>query len=145
MTKYAVLCPHSADLATPFGLDWAIKLFGSEAIASLPVRTVGKNKGSPKGFVHWRKATVPGYCREVGHALAAGQLADAWIGQGIFSTRDQAMCGFWLGRVQLLAAGAAAQCFFAEGRARHAAEMQRYADRLAEEVAELAREREAAL
>jgi hypothetical protein len=46
---YAMLETKSADLATEFGLDWATKLFGAEAIASLPVRTSGKNKGKPKG------------------------------------------------------------------------------------------------
>jgi hypothetical protein len=103
MAKYAVLCPKSADLASEFGLSWATKLFGAEAIASLPVRLAGKNKGKPKGFVIWRKAIVPGWCREVSTPLAVGGFADAWIGAGPFSTRDGALIGQWHGRMQPLA------------------------------------------
>lgn len=114
----AHLATKSADLASEFGLDWATKLFGAEAIASLPVRAAGKNKGKPKGFVIWRKATVAGYCQEVSTPLAVGQLADAWIGAGALSLRGSAMLGQWLGRWQPLAASASAGCFFEDGRAR---------------------------
>jgi hypothetical protein len=103
MAKYAVLCPKSAGLETEFGLSWATTIFGAEAIASLPIRTVGKNKGAPKGYVIWRKAIVPGWCREVSSPLAVGSLADAWIGAGPFSTRDSALVGKWYGRMQPLA------------------------------------------
>lgn len=132
---YAVLETKSADLATAFGLEWATKLFGEEAIASLPVRKSGKNKGAPKGFVIWRKATVAGWCREVFAPLGVGQLADAWIGLGFCTPRGAAMEGQWLGRRQTLAASASAGGFFEEGRARDGAERaKRESDWLAEKA-----------
>lgn len=131
---YAMLETKSADLATDFGLEWATKLFGAEAIASLPVRSSGKNKGAPKGFVIWRKAMIGGWCREFGTPLATGQFADAWIGAGPLSTRETAVTGQWFGRKQSLAATASAGFFFEEGRAREAA-------RQAKDAAERAAER----
>lgn len=128
-TKYA-------DLATDFGRDWATKLFGEDAIASLPVRATGKNKGAPKGFVIWRKAMTAGYCREVCGPLAQGQMADAWIGFGPLSHRSDAIIGNWLGRMQALAASASAGAFFEEGRARRAAEDARNRADLAAMLAE---------
>ncbi len=119
---YARLETKTADLATEFGREWATKLFGAEAVASLPVRTIGKNKGTPKGFVIWRKATSGGYCRECCAPRAVGQLVDAWIGAGSFTLRSGAERGQWLGRVQTLACSATAGYLFDEGRARHAAE-----------------------
>lgn len=133
MPKYATLVWRQAALSSEFGLKWAIELFGDEAIASLPVLKTGKNKGQRKGFVHWRKAATSGYCRETGHGVKVGQFVDAWIGEGHFTARDNAMQGQWLGRVQSLAASASAGAFFREGRDRHAAEMARWeADRRAE-------------
>lgn len=119
------LCTRSADLATDVGLAWATKLFGEEAIASLPIRATGKNKGKPKGFVIWRKALNPGYCREVCGPLAVGQIADAWIGAGSLTLRSAAVYGQWLGRSQPLAASASAGAFFADGRDKHAQEQAR--------------------
>ena len=109
--RYATLELRYADLATDFGLEWAIRLFGRKAIASLPIRTVGKNKGKPKGYVIWRKAATSGYCREVCSPLAVGQLADAWIGEGPYSPRGSVE-GEWQGRIQPLSASASAGCFF---------------------------------
>lgn len=139
--SYAQLETRNADLATDFGLEWATKLFGADAIASLSIRTVGKNKGKPKGFVIWRKATVAGYCRDVQGPLAVGQLADAWIGRGCFSNRSDAVYGQWLGRSQSLAASASLGYFFDAGRARWAAERARADADRAEEIAEYKRER----
>lgn len=134
----------SADLATDFGIEWATKLFGEEAIASLPVRASGKNKGKPKGFVIWRNATVAGYCREVSTPLKVGQLADAWIGIGRDSPRQNAVSGKWMGRVEKLSASVSAGVFFAEGRARHAAELAQEEERQKEFAEELRQEREQA-
>jgi hypothetical protein len=132
---YAALETKSADLATAFGLEWATKLFGEEAIASLPVRKSGKNKGAPKGFVIWRKATTSGWCREVEGPLGVGQLADAWIGMGFCTPRGAATAGQWLGRRQTLAASVSAGGFFEAGRARYAAERaKRESDWLAEKA-----------
>lgn len=119
MTKYATLETKHADLATEFGLDWATQLFGEEAIASLPKRMTGKNKGAPKGFVLWRKALTSGWCRERSHAVAPGQLVEALIGECPLSSCG--VQGFWLGRFQELSAGACARVFFEDGRAREAA------------------------
>lgn len=124
MTRtYARLETKSADLATEFGLEWATKLFGADAIASLPVRASGKNKGAPKGFVIWRKAVTAGYCREVLSPIAVGQLADAWIGAGFCSTRGDAMVGRWMGRTETLALSR--HYLFEDGRERRAAEIAR--------------------
>jgi len=123
---------YSAELASDFGLKWATDLFGEEAIASLPVRAAGKNKGKPKGFVIWRKAITAGYDRGTQQAYAAGNMVDAWIGAGMFSTRGNAVQGKWLGRVQPLAASNSAGCFFEKGRERAAQEraesLARYAE-----------------
>lgn len=128
-----------ADLSTQFGLEWATKLFGAEAIASLPVRQAGKNKGAPKGFIIWRKALESGYCRECCSPVRAGQLVDAWIGVGYYSARSDAVCGNWLGRVQPMGCSASAGYFFEDGRARHAAEQARQRADEAERNAEFDR------
>lgn len=138
MSKYAVLAPKSAGLETEFGRQWAEKLFGAEAIASLPVRTAGKNKGAPKGFVIWRKAVVAGYSREVQSPLAVDQLADAWIGAGAFSARSDALVGLWAGRMQALA-GSKSMLF--GGAERMAAEAEAIRAR---ELAEIRAEQQAA-
>lgn len=123
MASYGTLETKFADLATDFGLEWATKLFGEEAIASLPVRASGKNKGKPKGYVIWRKCVVAGYCRDVCSPLAVGNLADAWIGTGAYTSRSDAVCGKWLGRVQPM--GGSRIFMFEDGRAREAARQER--------------------
>jgi hypothetical protein len=137
MKTYAVLETKSADLASDFGLSWATALFGEEAIASLDVRKSGKNKGCPKGFVIWRKARNSGWSRDFQMVVYSGKLVDAWIGRDSQSPREYAVCGRWLGRIQPLAASAAAMCFFEEGRERHAREIERENKRNAEIYAEL--------
>jgi hypothetical protein len=137
MPKYVSLHHKAADLSTPFGLEWATKLFGEEAIASLPVKLAGKHKGSPKGFICWRKAAESGYCRECMSPVRAGQLVDAWIGAGYFSARSDALSGMWLGRMQSLAASAPAGFFFDEGRAREATRQAADAARWEEEKADM--------
>jgi hypothetical protein len=120
MANYAQLETRHADLATEFGREWATKLFGAEAIASLPVRASGKNKGAPKGFIIWRTATAAGYCQECCCPLDVGGFCDAWIGTGPLSPRGS-VDGQWLGRRQALAASFSAGYFYEEGRAREAA------------------------
>lgn len=92
----------SADLATDFGYAYAVRLFGQEAIDSLPVRTVGKNKGRPKGFVIWKKTTEAGWHPNVSGGVGAGIVVRAWIGAGPFSGESDALEGVWLGRRQNL-------------------------------------------
>ena len=138
MAKYALLVTKWAGLETEFGLDWATKLFCADAIASLPVRACGKNKGKPKGFVLWRKAGTAGWCSEVSAPLAEGQLADAWIGAGMFSLRSNALPGMWLGRIQPLSG--AHVFLFAEGRAKEAARQAAEAAEWEAEKAEMKQE-----
>ena len=126
----------SAKLCEDFGFEWATKLFGAEAIDSLPKYERGPNKGKPKGFVLWRKALTSGWCRECQSPVKVGSLVDAWIGNGSISTRSDAVIGQWLGRRQNLACSASAGYFFEEGRQRHAAEVARNAKDLAEMYAE---------
>jgi len=125
---------QSADLSTPFGLEWATKLFGEEAVASLPIRTVGKNKGCPKGHIIWEKAATAGYVPHLGHAVTVGSLMGAWIGGSNQTPRGAAMTGKWLGRVQTLAGSP--YYLFEQGRARHAAEVAANEARIAEERAD---------
>lgn len=129
----------NAALSTAFGLEWAIKLFGEEAIGSLPVLKSGKNKGQPKGFVHWRKALSGGWCDECQSPVAVGQLVDAWIGLGFASNRSDALAGQWLGRIQPLAGSR--YHLFQEGRDRHAAEQAKLAAVWEEEKAEMLAEK----
>lgn len=114
-------CKHAA-LSTDFGRDWATKLFGEEAIASLPVLKSGKNKNHPKGFVQWRKAVTSGFIPGFG-PVQAGQLIDAWIGESMFSTKDSALRGQWMGRVQGLAGSSG--MLFQAARDAHASQEQR--------------------
>src|SRR3954463_13026407 len=101
-TTYAQTTTKSADLASEFGLAYATRLFGAEAVASLPVRKAGKNKGQPKGWICWKKTTSAGYSPYVSGGVAAGVVVRAWIGEFQMSTEDMAMTGTWLGRVQSL-------------------------------------------
>ena len=131
MAKTTCILEHrNAKIAEEFGLEWATKLFGEEAVASLPKLESGKNKGKPKGYIHWRTATKAGWSSEHGIVVGLG-VVDAWICEGQSGFRRDAMPGRWLGREQNLAGS---RCFlFEDGRARHAAEEARLqADREAE-------------
>lgn len=97
---YVQLTHRTASLAEQFGYDYAVRLFGQEAIDSLPVRASGKNKGKPKGFLIWRTAMTAGWVAECQAPCSAGGLVDAWVGAGQFTPRDSAERGVWFGRVQ---------------------------------------------
>ena len=114
MSKSVALEIKYAELTTDFAVEWASKLFGEEAVASLPVRQAGKNKGKPKGYIVWRNAQASGYCRECQSPVKEGQLVDAWIGAGPFSSRSDALVGMWMGRMQSLAGSRSV--LFEEGR-----------------------------
>lgn len=129
----------SAKLSTDFGLEWATKLFGEEAINSLPKLTRGKDAGKPKGYVIWRKALSSGYSRDFSMAVKVGQMTDAWIGLGPLSTRGDAVEGRWLGRIQALASTNSGHALFEEGRQRYAreqAEIRKHNEELDAEVRE---------
>lgn len=92
-----------AKLSEPFGYDYAVRLFGQEAVDSLPKLERGPNKGTPKGCLHWRTAMTAGWVSECQAPCKAGGLVDAWIGEHMGSLRDDAMRGLWCGREQSLA------------------------------------------
>jgi len=128
---YVRLETKSAKIASEFGRDWAIKVFGANAIDSLPKFQRGPNAGQPKGYIIWRKALSGGWCQECQSPLAIGQLADAWVGLSSLSLRSDAMSGQWLGREQPLAGST--DNLFQSGRDRWAAEQARIEqDRFAE-------------
>ena len=129
-TNTAVIEHRSAKIADDFGLDWAMKLFGAEAIDSLPKFVRGPNKGKPKGFIHWCKASKGGWTNE--HGVVTPGLVEAWIGLSMYTLRNDALSGKWLGRVQNLAGRSF--YMFEEGR-------QRDADYKAKVVAEWAAEK----
>jgi hypothetical protein len=135
MPKSVSLEIRNAKLSTEFGLDWATKLFGAEAIASLPILQAGKDKGRPKGYIIWQKSLGSGWCRECQSGVAVGQIVAAWVGEGPCSLGSGAIAGRWMGRVQPLCGSRTH--LFQEARDRHAAEAAREAARWEEEKAEM--------
>ena len=97
------LTHRTAKLSEQFGYDYACRLFGKEAIDSLPRLAAGKNKGQIKGYLIWRTAMVAGWVRECQAPCKAGGLVDAWIGDGQYVDRNNAVRGEWMGRTQNLA------------------------------------------
>ena len=121
MAHASVVTRH-ARLTEEFGLAYATRLFGEEAVASLPRFVRGKHAGLPKGYLHWVMAERGGWSREAGGAVVRpGELVRAWIGEGPFS--QQAMYGQWLGRNQELSG--AAYYLGEAGRARDASDKAR--------------------
>lgn len=130
---------HSADLATEFGYNYAVRLFGQEAVDSLPIRTVGKNKGKPKGVLCWLKVTKPGWDRRYG--LVGFGTCRAWIAPFSSYSEGDAVTGMFLGRVQTLCASA---CYLGEeNRAKEMARIKADYDRLTRDYAEEDAERAA--
>jgi hypothetical protein len=131
--QYAKIDRKSSSLASEFGLDWATKLFGAEALAELPRFSRGPRKGLLKGFVLWLNVSEGGWDPEAQRVVRPGRTARAWIAAD-YDGR-QIVCGHWLGRVQPLIGDR--QHMFAEGRARVTDELAEQARRAAEEKAEL--------
>lgn len=129
MARSARTTLRSADLASEFGIQYATKLFGEDAIASLPLRQAGKNKGKPKGFLIWLRTDEAGWHINAGEAVPSGTTVRAWIGAGPLSSESDALRGHWLGRVQGLCGsrvylGAAARERFEAEAARDRAEFE---------------------
>ena len=61
MTTYAQISERTAGLWTEFGLNFATRLFGAEALADLPRFQKGKNKGKIKAVLRWRKVERGGW------------------------------------------------------------------------------------
>jgi hypothetical protein len=110
----------AAKLSSDWGYQYAVRLFGQEAIDSLPTLKSGPNKGKPAGYVCWLKTTTPGYTAYVGGGAPAGMVVRAWTAPGPFSFQSDALTGKVLGRIQQMCLS---RCYLGEeGRARHAAE-----------------------
>lgn len=99
---HAPTIQRAADLAEDFGLNLAKRWFGEEAIASLPVRQSGKNKGKPKGYLCWLSTTAPGYHPSIGRGCRENTTVRAWIGPGPYASESAALPGMWMGRPQNL-------------------------------------------
>lgn len=112
-----------APLASDFGLDYATRLFGTEALADLPRYQRGQNAGKLKGYLRWRRTLTAGYHVNAGGGVRAGQTVRAWITAGPYGGESDALTGRWLGRVQSLCGSAI--YLGEEGRARAAAEQGR--------------------
>lgn len=113
--RHAQTEQKSAKLSSDFGYQYAVRLFGQEAIDSLPTLQSGPNKGKPAGYVCWLKTTTPGYCSYVGGGAPAGMVVRAWIASGPFSGQDDALRGSWCGRTEQLCLS---RCYLGEeGRA----------------------------
>jgi len=111
---------RSAKLSTDFGYDFAVRLFGQDAIDSLPIITRGPNKGRPAGYLIWLKTTEAGYSPYTGGGTAAGVTVRAWIGAGPFAGQSDALRGDWCGRREVLCLS---RCYLGEeGRARRLGE-----------------------
>lgn len=95
---------RSAKIASEFGYDWAVKLFGRNTVESLPKLKAGPDKGKPKGYVIWRKALTSGYSRQYCQPVKPGTLVRAWIGEGQFCQEAGAVSGRFLGREQQICA-----------------------------------------
>tara|TARA_R110000851_G_C12671426_1_gene522677 strand:+ start:109 stop:471 length:363 start_codon:yes stop_codon:yes gene_type:complete len=52
---------RKAYLSDSFGYDLAVKWFGLEEVAKLPIQEKGKNAGKPLGLVEWVKCVKGGY------------------------------------------------------------------------------------
>jgi hypothetical protein len=101
-TTRARLVTRSAALADDFGLSYATRLFGAEALADLPRFSRGKNAGKLKGYITWVKAESGGWSRQYGVCYPG--LVRAWIAPGYAASEGSAYTGMFLGRVQLLCA-----------------------------------------
>jgi hypothetical protein len=131
MTNRATLTTRHAALATDFGLDYATKLFGAEALADLPRYKRGPYAGKLKGFVTWVRAETGGWS-PYGVAYPNSTVR-AWIGAGQYSGERDALTGNWLGRTQQLCGSA---CYL--GEKNRADEMARQARQRAEAAEEAA-------
>jgi len=113
--RHAQTEQKSAKLLSDWGYQYAVRLFGQEAIDSLPVLKSGPNKGKPAGYVCWLKTTTPGYCVYLSGGAAAGMVVRAWIGTGPLSGQEDALRGSWCGRTEQLCLS---RCYLGEeGRA----------------------------
>lgn len=103
---YAQTITKSAALSTEFGLSYATRLFGSEAIESLSRLKSGPNKGHPKGHIIWQRTTTAGYHPTMGRGVGPGVTVRAWISESPIAPETAAVRGAWMGRLQPLCGSA---------------------------------------
>jgi hypothetical protein len=96
----------SAPLTGDFGLSYARRLFGDEAVESLPLYKAGPNKGKPKGHVTWLRTLASGYHPNAGGGVGEGVTVRAWISAYPHAPEGAAMSGTWMGRTQTLCGSA---------------------------------------
>jgi len=121
-TKQAKVETRTAPLWEEFGIEYATRLFGAEALTDLPRYARGPNAGKPKAFLRWMRATSNGWCRECQGPVSEGGLVRAWITSAQFghSNDEYVLTGNWLGRTQPLCGSRAVL-----GEANRTAEIQR--------------------
>lgn len=97
MTVRARVVTKMAPLSSEFGLSYATKLFGAEALADLPRYIRGPKKGQIKAWLHWMKAESGGWyrrdLRDTGRVLRPG-LVEAHISD----SPDYAAAPLWTQR-----------------------------------------------
>jgi hypothetical protein len=83
MTQYAKIETKSSPLASEFGVDWATKLFGAEALADLPRFSKGRSKGRLKGYVFWINVIEGGWSHKHGSVVFPGKVTRAWVSPAV--------------------------------------------------------------
>jgi hypothetical protein len=94
----AVIVTRSAPLHSEFGFSYATKLFGEEAIASLPRYQRGPHKGEIKAWLVWEKAEKGGWSQKYG--VVRPGLVWARIAATAYS--EMPLYGTWMGRTEAL-------------------------------------------
>jgi hypothetical protein len=132
MTTYARTETRTAPLASEFGYNYAVRLFGEVALADLPRYQRGDFKGQLKGYLRWTRATSGGWCQDTRSVVRANELVRAWIGSDQLSLPGAALRGNWLGRVQQLCG--VGYMLGDENRARETARYEQEVERLKAEA-----------
>ncbi len=89
---------RAAPLYSEFGFSYATRLFGEEAIDSLPRYIRGPHKGELKGWLIWKKAETGGFADEYG--VVSPGLVWARITATAYS--ETPLDGTWMGRTEAL-------------------------------------------
>lgn len=82
MTNYADFSYRTADLASDFGIDFAMKHFDEETLNKLPRYVRGKKAGKLKGCIGWTRCTRGGWVRngEFGYVEnRVGKIVEVFI------------------------------------------------------------------
>lgn len=96
MTVRARLTRRCVPLFSEFGLEYATKLFGEQAIADLPRYQRGPKRGQIKAWLVWEKAESGGW--DARYGVCRPGLVHAHI-SGVYDGQ-MPLRGTWMGRVQ---------------------------------------------